>query len=301
MNSPLENRKVRLRKLGGPALYGVRSTCASATGDHRIRSAPGIIEPVPSPIPSTGPMRRSFLRLVLACAVLPAGVPAAAHAQDWSRYAEAANVITFRDTALYLDSAQLERVRRGLERSRAAFPELRRIVARGPGATLASLLYQFPDSVRQSLVRRAAEAGLAARADGRVVIALARTGYLAFDSLNARFGAVDMVVPVDPATGALERGGLLEVRFSRPVNSGRLEGIYAAAGIVPDIHSWDLTGSEYPYVGWVPGADADVFRFGMDSECFDPCRRRERYVVRVPLDGGAVQMLEREVTALPHR
>jgi hypothetical protein len=31
MNSPLENRKVRLRGLGGPALCGVRSTCASAT------------------------------------------------------------------------------------------------------------------------------------------------------------------------------------------------------------------------------------------------------------------------------
>ena len=31
MNSPLENRKVRLRGLGGRALYGVRSTCVSAT------------------------------------------------------------------------------------------------------------------------------------------------------------------------------------------------------------------------------------------------------------------------------
>jgi hypothetical protein len=239
-------------------------------------------------------------RLVLACAVLLAGIPPAAHAQDWSRYAEAANAITFRDTTLYLDSARLERVRWGLERSRAAFPELRRIVARGPGATLASLLYQFPDSVRQSLARQVQAAGPAARADGRVVLPLARTGYLAFDSLNARFGAVDMVVPVDPVTGALERGGLLEVRFIGPMNSGRLEGIYAAAGIRPDIHSWNLTGSEYPYVGWAPGADADVFRFGLRTECNDPCRRSERYVVRVPLDGGPVQMLEREITIHPY-
>jgi hypothetical protein len=39
MDSPLENRKVRLRGLGGPAIYAVRSTCASATrrspGPHR--------------------------------------------------------------------------------------------------------------------------------------------------------------------------------------------------------------------------------------------------------------------------
>jgi hypothetical protein len=33
MNSPLENRKVRLRGLGGPAVCGVRGTCASATVD----------------------------------------------------------------------------------------------------------------------------------------------------------------------------------------------------------------------------------------------------------------------------
>jgi hypothetical protein len=43
MNSPLENRKVRLRGLGGPAVCGVRDTCASATGDYRIRFATGII------------------------------------------------------------------------------------------------------------------------------------------------------------------------------------------------------------------------------------------------------------------
>jgi hypothetical protein len=30
MNSPLENRKVRLRGLGGPAVCGVPGTCASA-------------------------------------------------------------------------------------------------------------------------------------------------------------------------------------------------------------------------------------------------------------------------------
>jgi hypothetical protein len=31
MNSPLEKRKVRLRGLGGPAVYGIPHTCASAT------------------------------------------------------------------------------------------------------------------------------------------------------------------------------------------------------------------------------------------------------------------------------
>jgi hypothetical protein len=32
MNSPLENRKVRLRGLGGRVVCGVPCTCASATG-----------------------------------------------------------------------------------------------------------------------------------------------------------------------------------------------------------------------------------------------------------------------------
>jgi hypothetical protein len=32
MNSPLENRKVRLRGLGGTAVCGVPGTCASAAG-----------------------------------------------------------------------------------------------------------------------------------------------------------------------------------------------------------------------------------------------------------------------------
>jgi hypothetical protein len=32
MNSPLENRKVRLRGLGGPAVCGVPGTFASAAG-----------------------------------------------------------------------------------------------------------------------------------------------------------------------------------------------------------------------------------------------------------------------------
>ena len=32
MNSPLENRKVRLRGLGGPAMCGIPRTCASAAG-----------------------------------------------------------------------------------------------------------------------------------------------------------------------------------------------------------------------------------------------------------------------------
>ena len=35
MNSPLENRKVHLRGLGGTAVYGVPGTGASATGEHR--------------------------------------------------------------------------------------------------------------------------------------------------------------------------------------------------------------------------------------------------------------------------
>jgi hypothetical protein len=35
MNSPLENRKVRLRGLGGPAVQGIPGTGASATGDFR--------------------------------------------------------------------------------------------------------------------------------------------------------------------------------------------------------------------------------------------------------------------------
>jgi hypothetical protein len=39
MNSPLENRKVRLRGLGGPAVRGVPGTCVSATGSSgQIRS-----------------------------------------------------------------------------------------------------------------------------------------------------------------------------------------------------------------------------------------------------------------------
>jgi hypothetical protein len=43
MNSPLENRKVRLRKLGGPAVCGVGCTCASATEEYRIRFAIGMM------------------------------------------------------------------------------------------------------------------------------------------------------------------------------------------------------------------------------------------------------------------
>jgi hypothetical protein len=42
MNSPLGNRKVRLRGLGGQALRGVPRTCASATGDCRISFSMGI-------------------------------------------------------------------------------------------------------------------------------------------------------------------------------------------------------------------------------------------------------------------
>jgi hypothetical protein len=43
MNSPLGKRKVRLRGLGGQALCGVPRTCASATGNYRIRLAMSII------------------------------------------------------------------------------------------------------------------------------------------------------------------------------------------------------------------------------------------------------------------
>src|SRR5215217_1619190 len=42
MNSPLENRKVRLRGLGGTELCGVPNGCPSAAGDYRIWCAKGI-------------------------------------------------------------------------------------------------------------------------------------------------------------------------------------------------------------------------------------------------------------------
>jgi hypothetical protein len=44
MNSPLGKRKVRLRGLGGLAVCGVRSGCASATGEYRLRSPIGIVD-----------------------------------------------------------------------------------------------------------------------------------------------------------------------------------------------------------------------------------------------------------------
>jgi biopolymer transport protein TolQ len=55
MNSPLENRKVRLRGLGGPAVCGVPGTRASATGHFPAGTGAGQVEPdvggdVPSPL-----------------------------------------------------------------------------------------------------------------------------------------------------------------------------------------------------------------------------------------------------------
>src|SRR5688500_18260052 len=79
MNSPLENRKVRLRGLGGPGVCGVSRTCASAPGDHRIRSAMGTILRVHGLRPlNPNPPMRNLLRPLLLLGSLAAAAPLAA-------------------------------------------------------------------------------------------------------------------------------------------------------------------------------------------------------------------------------
>ncbi|MBV9109177.1 MAG: hypothetical protein JO306_07210, partial [Gemmatimonadetes bacterium] len=78
----------------------------------------------------------------------------------------------------------------------------------------------------------------------------------------------------------------------------RIDAIYAAHG-APSGLLIDITRWFYPVVNWRPGDAADELDFRLDSDCRDPCHRHEHYVVRVPRNGGPVQMIHREVKIDP--
>lgn len=240
-------------------------------------------------------MRRAILLPLIA--LLSVTTSVTAHGQDWSRYDEAANLVARGDTSLYLDSVRLERVRAALERSRAAFPELRRIRADGAGIEL-YLSTPFNDPGAAAVLRRQTLGPEQPRAWGRWR-EIASTGLAAVDSLNRRFGAVRVLARVDSATGTMPALPMIVVMFERPMNVERLETLYEAAGVATDMWSRHLTTWHYPWVGWTPGDGADELQFRLDTDCMDDCRRKERYVVRVPHDGGAVRMVERDVRINP--
>jgi hypothetical protein len=245
-------------------------------------------------------MRLSIARTVLAAAFLAAAMGTRAAAQTrWSRYDEAATVLARRDTSLFLDTVRLERIRSGIERSRAAFPELRRIVDIDFGAVTYYInVLMLPDSVQDALgeqVRLAVRRG-ARRDSARIEIA--STGIATFDSLNAAFHVVRITAPLSERADTLDRSDFLVIELARPANIRRIDEIYRAHGIESGLAGRSQTWF-YPVVNWRPGEAADELDFRLASDCRDPCHRHEHYVIRVPRNGGPVQMIQREVKIDP--
>lgn len=239
-------------------------------------------------------MHRIALACIAALSMALLSAPSVA-AQDWYLYDEAANVVALRDTGIHLDPARLERVRSGLARSRAAFPRLRHIQAEGAGTVLYLAEFLFPADVRHRLSRLSGTQ--ARRRWGVWWVELPSTGFAPLDSLNREFGAARVLLAVDSVTRSASM--TIAVEFARPTNIGRLERIYAAAGVPRQMSLRDFTKGFYPGIVWTPGREYDVYEFFLSSECYDPCQRSERYRVRVPLNGGPVQMLEEVVRTDP--
>jgi hypothetical protein len=200
-----------------------------------------------------------------------------AAAQDWSRYDEAVSILGATDTSLVPDLARLERVRAALERSRAAFPELRHITSNGPGT---SISVQVSGRLGGDTALKRAVAAARRASPNAGSIALLHTGIRALDSLNALFGAARVVVGDSNALGWL----WVRVEFPRPTNTARFEPAYEALGFFTGWVIRHLWPQPYGGVSWSPGRDADILDFRWESECTDPCQRHERYRVRVPHD-----------------
>lgn len=247
-------------------------------------------------------MRMVVARSVLLAAFIALTAATGASAQSrWSRYDEAATVLARRDTAIWLDTVRLERIRSGIERSRAAFPELRRIVDIDfDAATFHVSVLMLPESVQAALaeeVRRAVQRS-ARRDSGRIEIA--STGTAVFDSLNAAFHGVRITAPVVTDADTLDRLGFLAIELARPADIRRIHQVYAAHGIDSGFGLMDgVTTWFYPVVNWRPGEEADELDFRLHSDCRDPCHSHEHYVILVPRNGRPVRMIRREVKIDP--
>jgi hypothetical protein len=232
-------------------------------------------------------------------AVVVAGLgPRQASAQDWSRFDEAANVVAQAHHELTLDTVLLERVRSGLQRSRALFPELRRIQAEGAGVVLYLPAYTLPDTVQRFIAAQAAERRERRRAWGRWM-EIASTGSPTLDSLTRQFGAARVLIDVDSATGTPKSIGTIAIEYLRPMNVARIEAVYEAAGLSTYAPFRMIGPRDHSSVVWTSLPHSDLFHFRLEAGCNDPCRRHERYLVRVPRGPGPAEMLEREVRIDP--
>ena len=215
-------------------------------------------------------MRTVIVHAVLLSALFTAATRTRAPAQtNWSRYDEAATLLSRTDTSLFLDTLPLERIRSALERSRAAFPELRRIVdVDFEAATLRLAVFMLPDDGRAALAEQVRRALRSGRRESRRV-EVASTGMARLDSLNAAFRAVRVTAPLRADADSLDTVGYLAIEFARPANIPRIEKIYAANGIESGVFG-GLTTWFYPVVNWRPGERADELHFRLDSDCRAP-------------------------------